>query len=170
MNTMEITKIVGALCGSLLVFLLIQTVGSALFYTGSDAVAYRIEVDDPDAAPAEDEAPAEDIDFDALIAAADAGAGQAVWRRCAACHVLEDGQNRVGPHLWGIVGRDIGSVSGFNYSAALADMPGDWDYEALYGFLRNPREWAPGTTMNFAGLANSDERANLIAYLEQYDD
>jgi cytochrome c len=167
MNTMEITKIVGALCGSLLIFLLIQTAGSSLFYPGTGAQSYVVAVED--AAPAEeDAAPAEEVDVAALVAEADAGAGEAVWRRCQACHVLEDGQNRVGPHLYGVVGRDIAAVDGFNYSAALTGIEGPWDYEALYGFLRNPREWAPGTSMNFAGLANSDERANVIAYIEQF--
>jgi cytochrome c len=167
MNTMEITKIVGALCGSLLVFLLIQTAGSSLFYPGTGARRLRGRGGGRSARRGGCRARGGGR-RGALVAEADAGAGEAVWRRCQACHVLEDGQNRVGPHLYGVVGRDIAAVDGFNYSAALTGIEGPWDYEALYGFLRNPREWAPGTSMNFAGLANSDERANVIAYIEQF--
>jgi cytochrome c len=165
MNTMEVTKIFGALCGSLLIFLLIRLAGEMIYHVDYHAEAYVIEV--ADAAPAEEGA-AEDVDFDALIAAADPGAGEAVWRRCQACHVLEAGQNRAGPYLHGVVGRDVAAAEGFSYSAALQGIDGVWDYEALYGFLRNPREWAPGTTMNFAGLSSQADRANIIAYLEQH--
>jgi cytochrome c len=165
MNTMEVTKIFGALCGALLIFLLIRLAGEGLYHVDHGAQAYLIEVADAEA-PAD--APAEDVDFGELIAAADAGAGEAVWRRCQACHVLEPGENRAGPYLYGVVGRDIAAAEGFNFSAALTGIDGVWDYEALYGFLLNPREWAPGTTMNFAGLSSQADRANIIAYLEQH--
>jgi cytochrome c len=166
MNTMEITKIVAALCGSLLIFLLIRLAGEGLYHVEHGAEAYVIEVADADEGGGD--GAAEEVDFEALMASADAGAGEGVWRRCAACHVLEPGENRAGPYLHNVVGRDIAAAEGFSYSPALAGLDGVWDYEALYGFLRNPREWAPGTTMNFAGLANQQERANLIAYLEQH--
>jgi cytochrome c len=100
------------------------------------------------------------------MASADAGAGAGVFRRCSACHVLEAGANRVGPYLYGVVGRDIASASGFNYSAALSGIDGVWDYEHLFQFIRNPREYAPGTAMAFAGISNPEEIANLIAYME----
>jgi cytochrome c len=163
MNTMEITKIVGALCGSLLIFLLIRFAGESIYHVDHGAQAYVIEVTEP-AAGGE----AEDVDFEALLAAADPGAGEGVFRRCAACHVLEPGENRAGPYLHGVVGRDIASAQGFNFSAALQGLDGAWNYESLYGFLLNPRQWAPGTTMNFAGLSSQADRANVIAYLEQF--
>jgi cytochrome c2 len=63
-------------------------------------------------------------------------------------------------------GRDIAAAAGFNYSAALAGIEGVWDYEHLFEFIRNPREYAPGTAMAFAGISNAQEIANLIAYME----
>jgi cytochrome c len=167
MNTMEVTKIVGALCGSLLIFLLIRLAGEMIYHVDRGAQAYIIEV--ADEAPADD-AEAEEIDLAELVAAADPDAGANVWRRCQACHVLEPGENRAGPYLHGVVGREIAAAQGFNFSAALESIDGVWDYEALYGFLRNPREWAPGTTMNFAGLSSQADLVNIIAYLEQYSD
>jgi cytochrome c len=166
MNTMEVTKIFGALCGSLLVFLLIQTAAGALFYTGTDAVAFQVEVEGAeggDEAPAEEEA----VDVEALMASADAGAGETVFRRCGACHVLEAGANRVGPYLHGVVGRDIAAAEGFSYSGALSGLEGQWTHDELFGFLANPQGYAPGTSMNFAGLSSAEDRANVIAYMEQ---
>jgi cytochrome c len=87
-----------------------------------------------------------------------------VFRKCSACHKL-DGSDGVGPHLNGVVGRDKGSVAGFGYSGTLAGMEGDWTVENLYGFLENPKGYAPGTTMGFAGLKKPQDKADLIAYL-----
>jgi cytochrome c len=132
--------------------------------------AFSVVVEEPDvadAAAAPDEPP-----LAVLLASADPAAGQTITRQCTACHVFEaGGDNRVGPYLWDVVGRDIASVAGFNYSAALQEIDGEWTYEALDGFLANPRGWAPGTSMSYAGLRSATDRANLIAYLrEQSDD
>jgi cytochrome c len=164
MNTMEITKLVGAFCGSLLVFLLISTVAGAIFDTSSDVVAFSVPVPEDEAAEGEDAAPAEAVDAVALVAAADPAAGEGVFRRCAACHKV-DGTDGVGPHLNGVVGRDVAAIEGFNYSDALAAKEGAWTEAELYAFLENPKGYAPGTSMAFAGLGDSEDRANVIAYL-----
>lgn len=168
MNTMEITKFVGAFCGSLLVFLLIGTAASTIFDTSSDVVAFSIPVEE-DAADVAAEEPAEAVDAEALVAAADASAGEGVFRRCSACHRV-DGADGVGPHLNGVVGREKAAVDGFNYSAALSGMDGAWGENELYAFLEDPRGYAPGTSMAFAGLSNSADRANLIAWLATQTD
>jgi cytochrome c len=163
---MEITKYVGAFCGSLLVFLLISTATSAIFDTSSDVVAFAIEAPDAEA-PVEPTDTANEVKADAaeLVAAADPAAGEAVFKRCAACHKV-DGTDAVGPHLNGVVGRDKGSAEGFRYSTAMAAAEGVWDENALYAFLENPKAYTPGTSMSFAGLSKSEDRANVIAYLE----
>ena len=115
-------------------------------------------------AGAEVEEPAEEIDVAALVASADVGKGEAVFRKCSACHKVDD-TDGVGPHLNGVVGRNIAAVDGFGYSGALAGIDGDWTAENLYGFLLNPKGWAPGTSMGFAGLKKADDKANVIAYL-----
>ena len=105
-----------------------------------------------------------------MLAAADIGKGAKVFKKCTACHKIEDGANSTGPHLYGIVGRDIGSVDGFGYSGTLAELAGDWTPEQLDGFLANPKGYAAGTSMSFSGLKKSADRANLIAYLDSLDD
>lgn len=101
----------------------------------------------------------------------DAEAGEKVYRKCMACHAVgEDAQNKVGPVLNGVVGRDIASYEGFSYSDALmekSDM--QWTPENLAAFLENPRDWAPGTKMSFAGLRKEEERDDVIAYLATFE-
>lgn len=173
MNTMEITKIVGGLCGSLLVFLLIQTGADAIMgggegHGGEHEFAYAIEVADEGGQAAE-EAPAEQVDFATVFASADAAAGERLFRACAACHKLEQGANAVGPYLYGVVGRDIASADGFAYSDALAGIDGVWDPDHLQSFLASPSDYAPGTKMAYRGMADITDRANLIAYLDSID-
>jgi cytochrome c len=166
MNTMEITKIVGALCGSLLVFLLVSTASHAIFDTSSDVVAFAVE--EPEAAAGEgEEAPADDVDVAALVAAADPAAGEAVFKKCAACHKL-DGTNGVGPHLDAVVGRPVASLADFSYSDGMKGHGGDWTPDAIFHFLENPKKDVPGTKMTFAGLPKPEDRADLIAFLEQH--
>ncbi len=163
-NTMTITKIAAGLFGAWLVLLLGKFVGETVYHADTHGdQAYVIEV-----ASSEDAAPAEEgPDFETVLASADAGAGERVFRRCSACHKVEDGANGVGPHLYGVVDREVGSVAGFNsYSGALEQVADVWSAENLNGFLEDPAGYAPGTTMGFAGLGSVEDRANVIAYLD----
>ena len=101
-----------------------------------------------------------------LLATADVAKGEAVFKKCAACHtVAQGGPNGIGPNLWAAMGKPHGHVAGFSYSDALKSVPGNWDFEGMDKWLANPKKYAPGTKMTFAGLGNPEERANLIAYL-----
>jgi cytochrome c len=106
-----------------------------------------------------------------LLAMASADAGQTSARKCAACHTFQQGEpNKIGPALWGVLGRDIASVPDFSYSSALREKEGVWDYEALDHFVANPKGWAPGTKMTFAGIGKAQERADLLLYLRSLSD
>ena len=170
-DTMTITKIGGGFLGAWLVFLLGGWAADEIYATeaphGDDHIAgYSIELPDSDG-PAEEVI---EVAFADVYATADAGAGERSWRQCSACHSNVAGQNGVGPTLYGVVNRDIASSDGFAYSDALAGLDGDWTPEALSGFLESPRNYAPGTAMSFAGMSDVEDRANLIAYLDTFDD
>jgi cytochrome c len=106
-----------------------------------------------------------------LLASASVDEGLKVARKCAACHSFDKGgANKVGPNLWGIVGGKHAHLDSFAYSAALKNMPGVWDYESLSKFLYDPKAYAKGTKMSFAGLNNDKERADIIIYLRSLAD
>jgi cytochrome c len=168
-DTMTMTKVLGGFCGTLLVFLLGSWAAETIYHVGGghgeQAQAYSIEVAEDDGA--EEEAVEEEgPDFTEVFASADASAGESQWRACQACHALEPGQNMTGPTLYDVVGRDIASVEGFNYSGSLAEQAEVWTPENLNAFLENPSGWAPGTAMSYAGMRRIEDRANLIAYLD----
>jgi cytochrome c len=99
--------------------------------------------------------------------AADPAAGQQIFKaQCSICHSVVAGQNRVGPTLFGVVGRSAGSVPGFQYSADHKKLDVTWDAATLDKYLTNPRAMVPDTTMIYAGLKDDAKRADLIAYLE----
>jgi cytochrome c len=101
------------------------------------------------------------------LAAGDAAAGTATFKaKCALCHSPVAGQNRIGPSLFGVVGRPAGSVSGFNYSPANKTSGKTWDDATLDTYLTNPKALVPGTKMVFPGLPAAADRANVIAYLD----
>jgi cytochrome c len=110
-------------------------------------------------------------DLAAMLASADPAAGEKIFHKCKACHTAEKGgPNRVGPNLWGIVGRPKASHEGFSYSSALSGLGGDWTYADLNAFLTKPRDYAPGTKMTFAGLKKPEDRADVITYLRTLSD
>jgi cytochrome c len=168
-DTMTATKIVGGFCGMLLIFLLGGWAAETIYHTGGGhgdhhEQAYSIDTGE-DHGGGEEEVVAE-VPFAEVFEVADAAAGERLWRPCAACHKVEDGSNGVGPHLYGVVGRDKGSVDGFGYSDALASMDGDWTPENLSAFLADPDSYVPGTKMNYNGMRDIQDRANLIAWLQ----
>ena len=95
----------------------------------------------------------------------DAAAGKVVYMQCKTCHLLEEGKNGVGPSLYGVIGREAGSIDGFIYSEANADSGFTWTPEILFEYLKAPREYLPGTRMAYPGLKDAQDRADLIAYL-----
>jgi cytochrome c len=104
----------------------------------------------------------------ALFASTNASEGEKVFKKCAACHnIAQGGGNKIGPALWGILGRKAGSVSDYKYSKAMVAYGKPWSFEEMDRFLTKPKEWVKGTKMSFAGLKNSKERAALILYMNE---
>jgi len=110
-------------------------------------------------------------DIMALLASANVSDGEKVFKKCAACHsISKGGSNKIGPALWGVLGRKAGSVQDYKYSKTLAAYGKSWSFEEMNGFLTNPKEWIKGTKMSFAGLKKEKERAAIILYMNNNSD
>jgi cytochrome c len=104
----------------------------------------------------------------ALFASTNAADGAKVFKKCAACHsIAEGGANKIGPALWGVIGRKAGSVPNYKYSKAMAAYSKNWSFEEMNGFLIKPKDWIKGTKMSFAGLKNAKDRASVILYMNK---
>jgi cytochrome c len=166
----------GGVLGAILFVVAVHIASQTIYYAPPPAkpayvvpgVAAKAEASTP--APAA--APAEAApNFATAIPAADAMAGAAIAERCGACHDwTKGGPNKIGPDLYGVVGRPKASHPGFEYSAAMKAKGGDWSYEDLFNFLRQPAAYVPGTKMGFAGLPKASDRLNVIAFLRMQAD
>lgn len=111
---------------------------------------------------------ADDHSLAEWLAGASPENGEKTFKRCHACHTIEQGgANGNGPNLWGVVGRPVASAEGFKYSDALRATGGTWTVERIDSFLTDPHETIEGTRMPFRGLDRPQARADLIAYLNQ---
>ena len=107
----------------------------------------------------------------ALFASTSAAEGAKVFKKCAACHsIAEGGKNKIGPALWGVLGRQAGSISDYKYSKAMAAHGKVWSFEEMNSFLIKPKDWINGTKMQFLGLKNAKDRAAVILYMNENTD
>tara|TARA_B100000029_G_scaffold491544_1_gene551808 strand:- start:502 stop:1026 length:525 start_codon:yes stop_codon:yes gene_type:complete len=107
-------------------------------------------------------------DIMALFASVSVEEGAKIFKKCAACHsITEGGANKIGPALWGVIGRKAGSISDYKYSKALVAYGKPWSFEEMNGFLIKPKEWIKGTKMAFAGLKDEKDRAAVILYMNK---
>ena len=174
MNTYELNKIFGAVLFAGLTAMTAWLISLAAFGNLEHGhhervihyVVEGLEQDDAmhDEAVADEPEPA--MSLAELLADADPAKGQKVFKKCAACHTVDDGgKNKVGPNLWNIVNRPIASHEGFNYSGAMAELEGVWDFERLSAFIADPKGNVPGTKMAFKGVSKEGDRGNVLAYL-----
>ena len=132
---------------------------------GVDALKIVSDDTDDSGDAAEEDTEVAAVDFSVLLASADIAKGAKTFKKCASCHTITDGgKDKVGPALWGVVGRAKGST-GFSFSNAITDLGGTWTPEDLGMFLENPKGYAPGTKMSFKGVSDPVKRAALVAYL-----
>ena len=107
----------------------------------------------------------------ALFASASAADGAKIFSKCKACHsIAKEGGNKIGPALWGVLGRKAGSLSDYKYSKAMTAYGKSWSFEEMNGFLTKPKEWVKGTKMSYAGLKSAKDRASLILYMNENTD
>ncbi len=108
------------------------------------------------------------LNIKAIFASTSASEGAKIFKKCAACHsIAQGGKNKIGPALWGVIGRKAGSLADYKYSKAMAAYGKSWSFEEMDGFLEKPKDWINGTKMSFAGLKDSKERAAVILYMNE---
>jgi len=171
MDSFEINKVIAAILITVLVIFGIGKISNIIFTVKKpDIAGYKVEVkiDNTTASQASAE---NQIDISALLALGDIKHGAKVFKKCAACHSVNlDGKNKIGPKLWGVTFRPVGSIADYKYSKALATYGSEWDWEQLNGFLIKPSKWIKGNKMGFAGLKNEKDRASVILYLNENSD
>ena len=169
MNSFEINKIITAILVTVLVVFGIGKISDIIFDKDkTDIVAYKVEAPEGEALQASAES---SVDIAALLAMGDIAHGEKVYKKCKACHsIKQGGGNKIGPALWNVIFRPVGSITDYKYSKALSSYGKEWSWEEMNGFLIKPSKWIPNNKMGFAGLKSEKDRASVILYLNQNSD
>ena len=176
MSSFEFNKILAAIILALVVVGIISKIGNVIVNSNKielKETAYKIEIPKEEVSTtiASATTSAEIEPILTLLVTASLENGEKVYKKCGACHnYKKNSKAKIGPNLWNIINRSKANDEGFAYSKALAEFGGIWTYEELNNFLYKPKEYIKGTKMNFAGLKNAEDRADLILWLRQQSD
>ena len=174
MDSFEINKILTAILMVALLVIGIGKISDVIFHVEKPKTpGYVVEVEQAvtTSAEAASVTTEEKIDIAALMAMGNIEKGETYFKRCQACHsITKGGKNAIGPALYNVVGRKVGSVSDYKYSKALSGYEKEWTFEELNGYLLKPAKWIVGTKMAFAGIKKDSDRASVILYLNQNSD
>jgi cytochrome c len=173
MDSFEWNKIIGAVLGSVLFILVIKVVTEVIYEPEKPAKPGYVVEGVVEEGPAGAAAPVEEKmpDWGTVLASADAANGKTISVKCEQCHDTSAAKtNKIGPALYGVVGRARASVAGFDYSSAMKGKGGSWTFDELFKFVKSPQTYIPGTKMSFAGLSREKDRIDLIAFLRTNTD
>ena len=176
MSGFEINKIIASILVAIIIFVIIGFVGNFIVkinYNESLVKAYKIDLPETSADLTMQKATTDEMveSVSSLLASASLEKGEKSFKKCGACHNYKKGsKSKIGPNLWDLINRPKASVSGFAYSKSLSEYGGKWTFEELNEFLYKPKKYISGTKMNFAGLKDVKDRANLILWLKQQSD
>ena len=173
MDSFEINKIVAAVLMVALLVIGIGKLSDVIFHVEKpETPGYAVEVEQVSTTSSSTTIAADEkVDIAALMAMGDIASGEKIFKKCAACHsIIKGGKNAIGPALYNVVGRKVGSVEDYKYSKALAAYEKEWTLEELNGYLTKPAKWIKGTKMAFAGLRKEADRASVIKYLNENSD
>ena len=163
----EFQKIIISIFLVILVVFGIAKLSNFIFYTDENVVAYKVEVVEKATITTSEKA----FDLASFVALGDLEHGKKVFKKCAACHSInQGGKNKIGPALWSVMQRKSGELSDYNYSKALTNHGKKWSFEELNGFLIKPATWIKGNKMGFAGLKDEKDRSSVILYMNASSD
>ena len=162
-------KIIVSIVLAVILILGINKITDAIFYVEKpEKSAYQVAAVTTTASTATAEINSESENIMALFASTSAVDGAKVFKKCTACHsITQEGRNKIGPALWGVLGRQAGSISDYKYSKAMAAYGKTWSFEEMNNFLIKPKDWIKGTKMSFIGLKNAKDRAAVILYMNE---
>ena len=167
-NVFKMNKIIVSIAIAVILILGINKITDAIYYVEKpEKSAYQVYDDAISIASSEESSESlEAGSIMTLFASTSVSEGEKIFKKCAACHsISQGGGNKIGPALWGVLGRKAGSVSDYKYSKAIVAHGKPWSFEEMNGFLIKPKDWIKGTKMSFAGLKNPKERAAVILYM-----
>ena len=173
MDSFEINKIVASILMVALLIIGIGKLSDVIFHVKKpETPGYSVEVETTTTISSSSSSSEPDkIDIAALMVMGDIAHGEKVFKKCAACHsIVKGGKNAIGPALYNVIGRKVGSIEDYKYSKALASYDKNWTFEELNGFLIKPAKWIKGTKMAYAGLRKEKDRASVIKYLNENSD
>ena len=175
MSALEINKILASIIVAFLLLGFIGHIGNLIVKVEpleNQETAYKIEIPETSVDSTTQKVSNDNIEaISSLLVNASLDKGEKNFKKCGICHnYKKDSQSKIGPNLWNLINRSKASVKDFAYSKALVNHEGKWTYEELNRFLYKPKEYIKGTKMNFAGLSNIEDRANLILWLRQHSD
>ena len=173
MDSFELNKIIAAILMVVLLIIGLGKIADGVFHVKKpQKLGYKVETENqPTSTTSLASKVVAKIDIAALMAQGDAETGEVIFKKCAACHSInKGGRNKIGPALYNVVGRKVGSVDDYKYSKTLASYEKEWTFEELNGFLKKPSAYLKGTKMSYAGLRKEKERASVIKYLNQKSD
>ena len=162
-------KIIVSIVFAVILIIGINKIADSIYYVEKpEKSAYQVASVTTVASTTSTETSSETGNIMALFASTSAAEGAKVFKKCAACHsIAEGGKNKIGPALWGVLGRQAGSLPDYKYSKAMAAYGKKWSFEEMNGFLIKPKDWIKGTKMSYAGLKSEKERAAVILYMNE---
>ena len=173
MDSFEVNKIIAAILLVALIIIGIGKISDVAFHVDKpEKSAYKVEtLEGSSVIETKTKEVVEKVDIAALLALGDINHGEKVFKKCSACHLVnKGGENKIGPALYGVIGRKVASNQDYKYSKAMAAYDKDWTFEEMNGYLKKPQSYIKGTKMAFAGLRKEKDRASVILYLNQNSD
>jgi len=170
MDSFEINKIIAAVLMVVILVIGIDKVSDIIFHVEKPKTpGYAVDIEQTSTTSTE--TTEEKINITAFMTMGDIATGEKVFKKCKSCHsIKQGGGNKIGPALWNVMFRKVGSIADYKYSKALTSYGKEWSWEEMNGFLIKPSKWIPNNKMGFAGIKSEKDRASVILYLNQNSD
>ena len=172
MNSFEINKIIAAIILTVVIVFGVNKLADVIYYVKApEGNTYNVVTETKEISKGDTVKMGGDINISALLALGNIDHGKMIFKKCAACHsASKGGSNKIGPALWGVIGRKAGSISDYKYSKAMSEFGKIWNFKTINAFLIKPKDYIKGTKMAYAGLKEEKDRASIILYLNEQAD